>query len=93
MQLMLDAARPDRLQREPITDLCECAVAFQACVEDLEFTAAGAPAPVRGRTAQCIPALSCDAPYFAGETLGIDRLERVEDAPIMNGPSADRVQV
>src|ERR1700760_3418090 len=93
MHLMLDAARPDRLQREPIADLCKRAVAFQACIEDLEFTAARAPAPVRGRAAQWIPAFSGDSPDFAGKRFRIDRLERVENAPIMNGPSADHIQV
>jgi hypothetical protein len=30
-----------------------------------------------------------DPPDFAGEAFGIDRLDRVEDGPIMNGPSVD----
>src|SRR5712691_11036213 len=42
VHLVLDAARPDRLQREPIADLCERAVAFQAGVENLELSAARA---------------------------------------------------
>ena len=77
MQLMRDAARPNRLQRKAIPDLRERAVAFQARVEDLEFAAAGAPAPVCSRPAQRIPAFSGDPPDFAGEAFGIDRLERV----------------
>jgi len=77
MQLMLDAARPNRLQRKAIPDLRERAVAFQARVEDLEFAAAGGSAAVCSRPAQCIPAFSGDSPDFAGEAFGIDRLKRV----------------
>ena len=91
--LMLESARPDRLQGEPISDLREGAVPFQARVEDLEFATAWAPAPVRGRAAECIPALSAHPPDIPGEMFGIDRLKRVEDAAIMNGPPADHVQV
>ena len=90
---MLDTAWPDWFQREPISDLCERAGALQARVEDLEFGTARAPAPVRGRAAQRFPAFSSNAPDFASETFGIDRLERVEDAPVMNRPPADHVQV
>ena len=93
VQLVLDAARPDRLQRESVADLCEGAGALQACLEDLEFSAARAPAPIRGRATQWIPTLSGDAPDLAGETFWIDRLQRVEDAPIMNRPPANHVQV
>src|SRR5206468_2378894 len=93
VQLMLDAARPDRLQREPISDLGEGAVAFKAGIEDLEFTAAGTPASVRSRAAQRVAAPSGNAPSFARETFRINRLKRVEDPPVMSRPAADHAQV
>jgi hypothetical protein len=58
---------------------------------------AGSEQPLKtsfaGRAAQRLPALSGDAPDFASKTFGIDRLDRVENAPIMNRPPADHVQV
>jgi hypothetical protein len=83
MDFVLEPARPNRLQRQSVADLCQCAIALEARVQNLEL-AVRTPSTMRARSSKWLPALPGYTPRFTLERLRIDRVQRIEDRSIVN---------